>query len=268
MPVERRADEPQDPWEAARNAQRDDVVAVLAPRRRLCPECGAEQYGASRHCPECGAELTARFARWRSLRKFVYAGVAVLALAAAVAALVVPDTRERAASERASAAQRQSALEQAERARLMRDARPVSADGPPLRAGSDPVAHRATLVRRGEQLITADARKRVAAGTIDGPVKGSSCTPYPTIEERRAAEQDPDTVKARYDCVAYKNKFEAPAVEGQKRTGYFGYPYWLVVDFPASKLVFCKVTPRAGEGGRSLAFVPVPEPCRDPEGPG
>jgi hypothetical protein len=268
MSEERRGDQREDPWEAARSAQRDDVVAALAPHRRRCPECGAEQYGASRRCPSCGAELTARFARWRSLRKFVFAGVAVLALATAVVVLVVPDTRERAAGERTRAAQRQSALERAERARLMRDARPISAEGPPLRAGSDPVAHRAKLVRRGEQLITSDARKRVATGTIDGPVKGTSCTPYPNVEERRAAERDPDTVRARYDCVAYKNKFEAPPVGGEKRTGYFGYPYWLVVDHPASKLVFCKVTPRAGEGGRSLAFVPVPEPCRDPEGPG
>jgi hypothetical protein len=146
--------------------------------------------------------------------------------------------------------------------------RPIRADGPPLRAGADPLVHRAALVRRGERLITADARKRAAAGTIDGDIKGTSCTPFPTIAARRAAEQDPALTVGRYDCVAYTSKFDAPPVEGQKRTGLFGYPFWLVIDYPASKLVWCKVTPRAGEGGRSLAFVPVPEPCRNPEGPG
>jgi hypothetical protein len=268
MAVEPRDDQPEDPWKAARAAARDDVVSVLAPRSRVCPECGADQRGAGRHCPECGADLTVRFARWRSLRKYVFAGAAVLVVAGITAALIVPDTRESAAGERTRATKRQSALEQRERARLTRDARPVRADAPPLPAGTDPVEHRAAVVRRGEQLITADARKRVKAGKLDGPIKGAACTPYPNVEERKAAEQDPATVKARYDCTAYKQTFEARSVNGEKRTGYFGYPYWLVVDYPASKLVFCKITPRAGEGGRSLAFVPVPVPCRDPEGPG
>jgi hypothetical protein len=268
MAADSREDQREDPWAAARASQRDDVKAVLAPRRRLCPSCGAPQHGAGRRCARCGADLTARFARWRSLRKFVYAGVALLVLAGAAAALVVPDTREGASGESARAAKRQAALEAAERARLTRDARPIRASGPPLRAAADPLAHRAVLVRRGERLIAADARKRAAAGTIDGKIKGASCSPYPTVAERRAAEQDPSTARGRYDCVAYTSKFEAPPVNGQKRTGLFGYPYWLVIDYPASKLVWCKVTPRAGEGGRSLAFVPVPEPCRDPAGPG
>ena len=108
----------------------------------------------------------------------------------------------------------------------------------------------------------------MAAGSIDGKIRGASCHPFPTTEGRRAAEQDAATRAGRYDCVAYTSKFEAPPIGGQKRTGLFGYPYWLVVDYRAAKLVWCKVTPRAGEGGRSLAFVPVPAPCRDPAGPG
>jgi hypothetical protein len=99
-------------------------------------------------------------------------------------------------------------------------------------------------------------------------MRRAQCDPYPTIEERRLAEQDPATRAGRYDCVAYTSKFEAPELDGEKRTGLFGYPYWLVIDYDDSKLVWCKVTPRAGEGGRSLAAVPVPEPCRDPAGPG
>lgn len=268
MSVEPREDRLDDPWEAARASQRDDVKAVLAPRERRCPSCGARQHGAGRSCPECGADLTVRYARWRLVRRIVLASVVLLALAGTGAALIVPDTREGASGERARADKRQRALEAAERARLTHDARPIRADGPPLRAGADPLAHRAALVRRGERLIAADARKRVAAGTIDGPIKGASCKPYPNVEERRAAEQDPATRTARYDCVAFTRKFEARSAQGEKRTGLFGYPYWLVIDFPSSKLVWCKVTPRAGEGGRSLVSVPVPEPCRDPAGPG
>jgi len=48
----------------------------------------------------------------------------------------------------------------------------------------------------------------------------------------------------------------------------FGDPFWLVVDYERGRLTWCKVTPRAGEGGSVLITVPVPEPCRDPEGPG
>jgi hypothetical protein len=266
MAAELRDDQREDPWDAARASQREDVQAVLAPRERRCPSCGAAQRGPGRRCSTCGADLTVRFARWRSVRRYVYAGLAVLVLGAASVPLV-SNLRGEASSERERAARRQAALEAAERARLTRDARPVRAEGPP-RAGADPLVHRTALVRRGETLIAADARGRVAAGTINGDIRGASCSPFPKTEERNAAEDDPATATGRYDCVAYTSKFEAPPLQGKKRTGLFGYPYWLVIDYTGSKLVWCKVTPRAGEGGRSLVSVPVPLPCRDPAGPG
>lgn len=260
---DRRDGQPDDIWAAARASQRDDVRAVLAPRERLCPACGAAQRGPGRTCPDCGADLTARFSRWRSWRKFAYAGVAAM-IVAAVAVPVVGSLREDAAGERERAAARQRALEAAERARLTRDSRPVRADGPP-RAGAGALEHRAALVSAGESLIAEDARGRAS---VKGDIRGAECTPFPNTEGRRAAEQDPALTAGRYDCVAYTSKFDAPELDGQARTGLFGYPYWLVVDYDGSKLVWCKVTPRVGEGGRSLASVPVPEPCRDPEGPG
>ena len=118
---------------------------------------------------------------------------------------------------------------------------------------------------KGERLIAEDARGRVAAGTIDGDIKGAECDPFPVTEGRRAAEEDPATPAGRYDCIAYSSKFE---LDDRQRTGLFGYPYWLVVHYAKGDLVWCKVTPRAGEGGRTLVSVPVPEPCRDPAGPG
>jgi predicted nucleic acid-binding Zn ribbon protein len=256
-----------DPWASARASQRDDVRAVLAPRERRCPACGAAQRAGGRTCSECGADLTARFEKGASRRRWFYALLAVCAVAA-VAVPVVGGLREDAAGERERAAKRQAALEAAERVRLTRDARPVRADGPPRRAGADPLEHRAALVTEAEELIAEDARGRVAAGRIKGDIRGAECDPFPSIEQRRAAEQDPSTRTGRYDCVAYTSKFEAPELEGKRRTGLFGYPYWLVIDYAGSKLVWCKVTPRAGEGGRSLASVTVPEPCRDPAGPG
>jgi hypothetical protein len=256
-----------DQWAAARAAQRDEVRAALVRRERRCPACGALQKGAGRTCSACGADLTTRFAKGVSRRKLLYAALAVLALIA-ISIPIVGSLREEAADESARAAARQAALEAAERERLARDARPVRADGTPLREGADPLEHRAALVAEAESLIAADARRRAAAGTIDGKIRGAQCDPFPDTEARRLAEQDAATPTARYDCVAYTSKFEAPELDGQKRTGLFGYPYWLVVDYADAQLVWCKVTPRAGEGGRSLAVVPVPEPCRDPVGPG
>jgi hypothetical protein len=261
-------DEQQDDrWAAARASQRDDVRAALAPRERRCPACGAPQSGGGRICTECGADLTARYAKGASRRKLVYAALAALALIA-ISIPIIASWREDAAAERERAERRQAALEAAERERLRIDARPVRADGRPAARGAGPLEHRAALVAQAEGLIAEDARGRVAAGTIDGDIKGAECHPFPDTETRRAAEQDPALAVGRYDCVAYTSKFEAPELDGQKRTGLFGYPYWLVVDYDDASLVWCKVTPRAGEGGRSLAAVPVPEPCRDPEGAG
>ena len=259
--------EEHDPWAAARAAQREDVQAVFAPRERLCPNCGAKQKGPGRKCAECGADLTAHLARWRHIRRYVIGALALVALAL-ISIPIVSSLRDEAAGERQRAAERQAALEAAERERIAIDMRPVRAGGTPLRKGEDPLVHRAALVTQAEALIAKDARGRVAAGTADGPIRGAECGPYPRTEGRRAAEADPATSVGRYDCVAYKQKAELSVLEGKQRTGLFGYPYWLVIDYDTAKFVWCKVTPRVGEGGRALASVPVPEPCRDPAGPG
>ena len=256
-----------DPWAAARASQREDVRAALAPRERHCPAFGAPQSRGGRVCSECGADLIARYKKGASRRKQLYAALAALVLIA-VSIPIVASWREEAIAERERAERRQAVLEAAERERLTRDAQPVRAEGRPAAAGADPLEHRAALVAQAEGLIRDDARARVAAGRIDGDIKGAQCDPFPDTEARRAAEQDAATRTGRYDCVAYTSKFEAPELDGQKRTGLFGYPYWLVADYADAQLVWCKVTPRAGEGGRSLATVAVPVPCRDPAGPG
>jgi hypothetical protein len=256
-----------DGWESARAATRDDVRAVMAPRERRCPACGHVQRSGGRNCEQCEADLTARVAKPRPWKRIVLVAAAVLVIAAAVFPLVSA-MRDDAADERAAAGKRQATLEASERARLRADARPVRARGPAAVAGAGALEHRVALVRFGEGKIAADARGRVAAGRLSGDIKGAACHPYPVTEARRAAERSAATRRGRYDCVAYTSKFEAPPQSGRSRTGYFGTPYWLVIDYRRARLVWCKVTPRAGEGGRSLAFVPVPVPCRDPAGPG
>jgi len=207
--------------------------------------------------------MTARYAKRVPWRPLLYAGLAVLVVLA-VAIPVIAGLRDDAADERERAAERQAQLREAERARQVRDGRPIRVDGPAPAAGEDPLEHRARLLSFGEAKITKDARERVAAGTLDGDIQGTQCDVFPATEGRRAAEQDPATRAGRYDCVAFVSKLEA----NQQRTAVFGHPFWLVIDYKRSKLVWCKVTPRAGEGGSVLVSVPVPEPCRDPAGPG
>jgi hypothetical protein len=252
-----------DPWADARSSQREDVAAALARRERRCPACGAVQREGGPRCSSCGADLTARAPRRIPWRTLLIAGAAVLVVAA-VAVPVVSGLREDASDERARAAQQQAQLREAERARQVRDARPVRAEGPAALAGEDPLAHRARLLERAQALITADARERVAAGTLDGDIKGTVCDVFPETDARRAAERDAATAVGRYDCVAYTSMLEG----NQQHTAVFGNPFWLVIDYRRSAYVWCKVTPRAGEGGSVLVSVPVPPPCRDPAGPG
>ena len=180
---------------------------------------------------------------------------------AAAALPIIGALRDDAAIERERAAQRKAQITEAERVRQERAAVPVRATGP---AGADTLAHREALVRFGEDQITADARRRVAAGTLTGEHQGTQCEVFPETDARRAAERDLSTRLGRYDCVAYTSKLEG----NQANTAVFGDPFWLVIDYERDALVWCKVTPRAGEGGSVLITVPVPEPCRDPEGPG
>jgi hypothetical protein len=252
-----------DPWAKARAAQRDDVAAVFAPRTRSCPSCGAEQRETGRTCTNCGADLTARFDRGRSRRPLIFAAVVGVILAA-IAIPVIGSLREDAADERARAAAAQRERIERERVRQVRAARPVRAQGPALAAGADPIGHREQLLADAQARITEDARARVAAGRLDGDIKGTECEVFPETEARKAAETDPATHVGRYDCVAFTSKLES----AQGRTAIFGHPFWLVIDYDASRYVWCQVTPRAGEGGSVLISVPVPAPCRDPEGPG
>ena len=255
---------PEDPWERARLAAREDVARIFAPHERICPSCGHHETGPGRLCSNCGEDLFARRDRRRLRRRTIAAAVlGVVAAGAAIALLTAPwrrDAGELAAGQRAA----QARLEAAERRRLIEEAKPHFAKGPPRRAGEDALTHRRVLVRTAESAITRDARARVAAGTFKGPVNGTQCAPYPTTSFRRAAEADPSVARGRYECLAYSSKFALPELEGKARTGLIGTYFWAVLDYRRSTIVWCKVSPRAGEGGRSLAYVPVPPPCRDP----
>ena len=244
--------------------------AVLAPRERRCPACGRSQRGGGRTCPNCGADLTARYRAALAGASCADRGSArARAIAAIAASRSSPALRDDAAGERERAAARQ-ARARGRRARAADARRPPGARRRARRCA--PARTRSSTARRSstaaEALITADARARVAAGTIKGDIKGTRVRGRsPTTAARRAAEQDPATQRRPLRLRRLHVEVRGAELEGNRAHGLFGYPYWLVVDYDRAKLVWCKVTPRAGEGGRSLASVPGAGALPGPGGP-
>lgn len=252
-----------DPWASARESTRTEVREVFAARVRTCPTCGHEQTAPGRTCEHCGSDFVV--VRRKGIpRRTILAIVAALVVVGGLAAVIIPALRSGAADDRRTEAQRQARLEAAERARLRADSRPHGVRGPARQSGEGAIAYRGRLVLTGQSAVLTDARRRVAAGTVDGPIRGVSCTPYPDTAPRRALERDASVPRGRYECVAYQRRFALTELQGKARTGIIGVPYWLVVDYGSARMTYCKVTPKAGEGGRSLAVVPVPVGCRDP----
>lgn len=236
--------ESHDPWEDARARQRDQVKAIFAKR--------------------ASAPVTDRRRQFRLRRRNSAIVLAVAAAVGIAAAFTIPALRDSAAEQRGAAAAQQRRLEAAERARILVEQRPRFTTGPQRRAGEAPLAYRARLVTAGHDVISADARERMRAGRIDGPVAGTECTPFPTTQGRRDLEADPSVPKGRYECLAYERRFPLSELAGKARTGIIGVPYWLVVDYRTARFAYCRIIPRAGEGGRALAFVRVERACGDP----
>jgi hypothetical protein len=158
---------------------------------------------------------------------------------------------------RAQAEREQRAQQTAERvAQLRAEQRPRFERGTP--AGRD-LAARATLVASLPIAIQADARQRVAAGALDGPIRSVECEPYPRSVDGQGAHLDPSQATGRYSCLAVTRT--APATEHNEASS-IGHPYRVLVHFDTGRYAFCKVSGRPGEGSISREIAaPVPEAC-------
>jgi hypothetical protein len=167
-------------------------------------------------------------------RLLVWGLVAALVLGAA-AAIIIPlidKGKSEGAAERRRA---QEAFVASELRRLAKDQTPHSGQStthPALTAKT-----RATVLDDLKASITADARGRVQAGTIDGPIARTTCDPVPSLTTAR---------RGIYRCLA---------VNGSDRSvkGYpffTGYPFVANVDFRRGSFVWCKLNPRPGEKAR------------------
>lgn len=167
------------------------------------------------------------------------AGVTLL-VAVAAAVVLVPaiaqSRRERAAEQgRAALAARAATTH-----RLQAEQRPHH--------GISGHATRAATLRDTTAAILADARRRVAAGTLHGPILRVTCEPFPRTVGGVPPERDPSKRTGRYQCIAV-----TADIHGTQRNeaGALGHPYRALVHFTTGRYAYCKV------GGR-------PDPVKNP----
>jgi type II secretory pathway pseudopilin PulG len=252
-------DETRDVWSDARARARDEVRAAFAPRPRVCRNCGNEETTAARTCSRCGApyaEMQDPGMSRRTRRRLVVAAVAAVALLGAAAAVIVPSVQDSKRRADARARIESQATFARERRRLALDQRLHSAVAPGSRARlrALPSAELAARLRSDlEASITADARARVRARTLQGPILRTQCS---------AVGGAAGPPLGRYSCVAVNSEIlrstPTPA-------GALGYPFWAIVDFRHLSYRWCKLNPQAGEGsatpGSVRLAVPLPRGC-------
>ncbi|HZG48064.1 MAG TPA: hypothetical protein VEY90_00960 [Thermoleophilaceae bacterium] len=200
---------------------------------------------------------------WRRLPPWGRLALVCLPVAAIALALLLGPGIEKSKEERARAEAERIARERAERtAEARRAQRPRFGAATP--APSDQ-AGRARLVQAVAADVRADARRRVAAGALTGPIRRVECEPFPRSESGVGAEQDLGERHGRYSCLAVTAEFGASGERdayAASESGAIGHPYRARVDFTSGRYAFCKVSGRAGEGGLSARLtVTVPRVC-------
>jgi hypothetical protein len=168
--------------------------------------------------------------------------------------------------ERARAEERRlDRLRDARVERIREQQQPVSRTAPAPSAGSVPARER--LVAAASAEVAADARRRVSAGELDGPIRRVVCEPFPRTVSGVGADQDPERRYGTYSCLAVTSAFGPntggePEPYSQSEAGLIGHPYRVRIDFDSGRYAFCKISGRAGEGSiGAQPVVTVPREC-------
>jgi hypothetical protein len=194
---------------------------------------------------------------WNKLPRAARVALGLLPFAVVALVLLLGPGIDESKDRRAAAERERRAELTAERVqRIEAEQRPRFRRGAP--AGRD-VAARSALVAALPATIQADARARVAAGDLEGPIRSVECEPYPRSADGGGAHLDPSQPTGRYSCLAVTR--EVPRTETNEGA-LIGHPYRAMIDFDTGRYAFCKVSGRPGEGsiGRAI-LVPVPEVC-------
>lgn len=195
---------------------------------------------------------------WRRMGRGVRIAGALmlLALVAGGVALLPGIQESKDEGERAEARQRAAAraelvrrLEREQRPRFARSAA-VAPVGAPAR---ERLAARAELMDELPAMVLADARRRVRAGRLDGPVLRVECEPFPRSVEARGADTDLSRRTGRYSCIAVTAEFGRSE---ESIGGVIGHKYRALVDFGSGRYAYCKVSGQAGPSREQLVTTP------------
>ena len=195
---------------------------------------------------------------WRRLPRAGKVAVALVPVVVLVLVLALGPGIRRSNEERARSEQQQ--LEQARTKRIERiraEQRPRYARGDA--AGAD-LAARERLLEDVAATVRQDARRRAAAGALDGPILRAECEPFPR-KVATGAHQDPSRRFGRYACLAVTS--DVPPSATSKKAGAVGHPYRVRIDFATGRYGFCKVTGYASYKSvlPSQKIVAVPRAC-------
>jgi hypothetical protein len=180
-------------------------------------------------------------------RKIAVGAAIALAVLGGAAALIVPEIEEGKEERAEEERRRDAAFEAKKRRRLAEEGRSRQgrAERPPgdLTPAEERSARR-ELVREVEQAITRDARARVRAGKLDGPILETQCKINPP--SRRPLERDLGVRRMVYDCLA---------VKARDPGGRFvvGHSFEARVDYTSFRYAWAKVCLPPGEGSARLA---------------
>jgi hypothetical protein len=190
--------------------------------------------------------------------------VGSLPLVAVALVILLGPGIERSKDERARS---QAELEQRARteriAQMRAEQRPRFGRSSAVAAASAPAARRLrereALVAEVESRVLADARARVRASELRGPIDRVDCEPFPRTVHGAGAHEQLDRRRGRYACVAVTAQIRG---EGADELGVIGHPYRFMVDFDTGRYALCKVSGRPGEGLLEREIpVTVPRPC-------
>jgi len=175
---------------------------------------------------------------WRRTTRGTRIGVAALLVFIGVAIAVVAPSISASKRERAKEDARAAAAFEASQIRAQ-----ALAQKP--RFGRSDASSRVAMLHDLSGAILTDARKRVAAHELAGPIRRVECERFPRTVGGIPPERDPRARSGRYYCVAV-------TAELVRDAGALGHPYRALMHFDTGRYAFCKVSGR-------------PDPTPDPK---